>query len=193
MSFLAPPTTTEIQALGSFLVQQCTQLRLTANGLSDEQARLAPTAGALSILGLHAHVAQVVENWLGSIEDAPAIRTMESATAASRRLGLEGYFSGSELPDRPLSEVLGAYDAVVASVPERIAGVDLEARVPVPEAPWFPKDLESWNVRWVLLHLATEVARHAGHADIVRESIDGAIAYQLNAEADGEEWGEAGR
>ena len=40
--------------------------------------------------------------------------------------------------------------------------------------PWFPDDVEAWSVRWVLLHLIEETARHAGHADIVRETIDGA-------------------
>ena len=40
-------------------------------------------------------------------------------------------------------------------------------------------------MRWVLLHLITETARHAGHADIVREAVDGAAAYPLMAAAEG--------
>lgn len=188
MSFLAPPTTTETDALGSFLVQQCGQLRLTTNGLTEDQARLAPTAGSLSLAGLVAHVAQVVDNWLGSIEQAPEVRTMETATAAGANIGLNGFFSGEELPELPLPELLDTYDRVVAGIPERLAAVDLEARVPVPDAPWYPADLKDWNARWVLMHLVSEVARHAGHADIIREAIDGAISYQLNAEADGEQW-----
>jgi hypothetical protein len=67
-----------------------------------------------------------------------------------------------------------------------IAGIeDLGQAVPVPDAPWFPKDVEAWSVRWVLLHLIEEVARHAGHADIVRESLDGATCYELLAAAEG--------
>ncbi len=54
--------------------------------------------------------------------------------------------------------------------------------MPVPaSAPQFPKARESLTVRWVLAHLIEETARHAGHADIVRESIDGAIG---NGQAD---------
>jgi hypothetical protein len=59
--------------------------------------------------------------------------------------------------------------------------------VPVPrDSPWFPSDVDAWSVRWVLLHLITETARHAGHADMVRESIDGATAFPLMAAV--EDW-----
>ena len=51
--------------------------------------------------------------------------------------------------------------------------------------PWFPDDVDAWSVRWVLLHLIEEIARHAGHADIVRESIDGATMFPLMAAAEG--------
>ena len=65
---------------------------------------------------------------------------------------------------------------------------DLDAAVPVPrDAPWFPKDVDAWSVRWVILHLCNELARHAGHADIIRESIDGATMYELIAGAEGAE------
>ncbi len=60
------------------------------------------------------------------------------------------------------------------------------AAVPVPrDAPWFPKDVDAWSVRWVAMHLVEELARHAGHADIVRESIDGATMYELVAAREG--------
>ena len=63
---------------------------------------------------------------------------------------------------------------------------DLNQPVPVPKGvPWFPADVEAWTVRWVLLHLIEETARHAGHADIIRESIDGATMYALMAAAEG--------
>lgn len=42
-----------------------------------------------------------------------------------------------------------------------------------------------WTVRWVLLHIIDEMARHAGNADIIRESIDGATMYQLLAALEG--------
>jgi hypothetical protein len=51
--------------------------------------------------------------------------------------------------------------------------------------PWNPKECDTWSVRWVLLHLVEETARHAGHADIIRETVDGATAYPLMAAAEG--------
>ena len=62
------------------------------------------------------------------------------------------------------------------------AEADLDTQVPVPhDVPWFPQDLDFWNVRWVAMHLVEELARHAGHCDIIRESIDGATMYELMA------------
>lgn len=62
---------------------------------------------------------------------------------------------------------------------------DLSAPVPTPPAPWIPKELTHWEVRWGLLHLIGELARHAGHADIIRETIDGSGAFELNDLAEG--------
>ncbi|SIS09643.1 mycothiol transferase [Williamsia sterculiae] len=189
MGFLAPTVTDEKDALSSFLVQQCRQLRSSAHGLTEQQARETSTVSALSILGLLTHVAQCVENWLGTVEDAPSVRTREAVEARTRDMGLPlASYSGAELPDITLDDVRTVFDTLVDSIPARVAGYDLDARVPVPDAPWFPDDLDSWNVRWVLGHLIAEVARHAGQADIIRESIDGAISYALNAQVDGEEW-----
>jgi hypothetical protein len=66
-----------------------------------------------------------------------------------------------------------------------VGEITLDGHVPVPPAPWFPTGLTYWEVRWVPNHVATETARHAGHADIIRESIDGKQAYELNDLADG--------
>lgn len=77
--------------------------------------------------------------------------------------------------DETLTDVLVRYDEVARETEAVIAGIDdLGQDVPVPKGvPWFPADLDAWSVRWVLLHLIEETARHAGHADIIRESIDG--------------------
>ena len=70
-------------------------------------------------------------------------------------------------------------DAVVAETAEIIAALpDLDVEVPLPEAPWFPQGARR-SARWILLHLVEELARHAGHADILRESVDGATAFAL--------------
>jgi hypothetical protein len=72
-----------------------------------------------------------------------------------------------------------------------IRAADLDLLAPVPDAPWF-EGRTTWSLRWYALHQIEEGARHAGHADILRESIDGKGAYELNARADGQEWPPAG-
>ena len=62
-------------------------------------------------------------------------------------------------------------------------------KVRLPAAPWYPEDPEGFSARWILLHVLEELARHAGHADIIREHIDGATMYELMAAAEG--WPEA--
>jgi hypothetical protein len=64
-------------------------------------------------------------------------------------------------------EVAARTDALVRTLP------DLDADQPLPEAPWFEPGAR-WSARRVLLHIVAETAQHAGHADILRESLDGA-------------------
>ena len=87
--------------------------------------------------------------------------------------------------DETLAGALAFLDEVAAETGEIVAGLDLDHPVPVPPAPWNPDDVEAWSLRWVLLHLIEETARHAGHADIVREAIDGATAFELLAAVEG--------
>jgi hypothetical protein len=71
-----------------------------------------------------------------------------------------------------LAGLLEEYAAVAAATDTLVATADLEARHPLPEAPWFAPGA-SWSVRRVFLHIVAETAQHAGHADIIREAIDG--------------------
>ena len=90
---------------------------------------------------------------------------------------------GVVLVHNALALATGWFAATAARFPD-----DLDAAVPVPrDAPWFPRDVDAWSVRWVFLHVISELARHAGHADIIRESIDGATMYELIAAAEGME------
>jgi len=192
MPFYAPSVTTENDAAFSYLAHQCAQLRLTARGLSEEQTRLAPTASSLSIAGLIAHTAQVVNGWLQQVEEPERLIDFDEFPEMNARLGLDGLFDGTALPELSIDELDTVFGRAIAEIDiaRRIVedhGISLRTEVTVPSNPWMPEDFVM-TVGWILWHLATEVARHAGHADIIRESIDGAIAYQLNAEADGEPW-----
>ncbi len=76
-------------------------------------------------------------------------------------------------PGETLAGLLDGYERVAQLTEELVWTLpDLDASHPLPEAPWFEPGA-SWSVRQVLLHILAETAQHAGHADILREAIDG--------------------
>lgn len=163
----APALTDEKALLLAYIAQQRDGLRNAAFGLTDEQARLTPTAGTLSIGGLVKHVASTERHWVDL--------ALHQDRARERAEQEQDDHDGFRLrEDETLAGVLAAYDDVARETDAAMAGVPLDQPVPVPKGvPWFPADVEAWSVRWVLLHILEETARHAGHADILRELIDG--------------------
>jgi Protein of unknown function (DUF664) len=78
------------------------------------------------------------------------------------------------LEGETLAGVLADYEQVARRTDELVASLpDLDASQPLPEAPWFEPGAR-WSARRALLHIIAETAQHAGHADIIRESLDGA-------------------
>jgi hypothetical protein len=141
-------------------------LRYTARGLSDEQAGLRPTASELCIGGIIKHVTQMEELWTRFIvEGTDAAAPPEDYTA-----WIEAW---QMLPTDSLEAILERYDDVAARTDELIAALpSLDDGHALPEAPWFQPG-SRWSARRALLHIVAETAQHAGHADIIRESIDG--------------------
>jgi hypothetical protein len=175
----APPLTDERALLLGYIAQQRDGIRYAAYGLTDEQARLTPTAGSLSIGGLVKHAAAMEQGWVDNILQRQR---------ASREEQEAGYETGFRLgADETLAGALARFEEIGRETEAVVSGIDdLNQPVPVPKGvPWFPQDIDAWTVRWVLLHIVEELARHAGHADIVRESIDGATMYELMAAAEG--------
>jgi hypothetical protein len=181
------PAADERQSLLQFLAFQQNAFFAVAYGLTDEQARSKPSVSALSIGGLVKHAANVQKGWADRAAAAPDFPPRD---------------------DRPVEEIMAEYaDEYVMRDHETLeqlldklrrqnadtlrvfAEADLDTPVPVPhEVPWFPKDIDHWSVRWVGLHIIEELTRHAGHADIIRESVDGATMYELMAAE--QEWPE---
>ncbi|MCU7825372.1 DinB family protein [Kitasatospora sp. DSM 101779] len=175
-----PPVTDERHALLAYLDQQRQCLRVTAHGLTDEQATSAPSASELSIAGLIKHAARCERGWMDLV-----LQRRRGPERAADEDDASDFVLG---PRETLAGVLADYAAAAAETDEIVAGLpDLGRPVPVPKGlPWFPADVEAWSVRWVLLHLIEETARHGGHADIIRETLDGATLYPLMAAA--EQW-----
>ena len=181
MALHVPPVANETEAIVAFLHQAQDAFRVLLHGLTPGQASLAPSASSLSVGGLVKHVTEVQRGWLASAEAAPQL-----PTHTDRSDGVDDYLEGFTFRETDsLDDLVAAYDEVSAAVLDAVRRIDLDTAVPVPDAPWFPKDVESWTVRWVWWHLMEELTRHAGHGDIVRETVDGATMYALVAARDG--------
>ena len=179
MPALAPPVTDERDALREYLAYHQSAFLAVAYGLTDEQARATPTVSALSIGGLIKHATGVQRSWMHRVAAAPGARP--PTTGRSRNAQAEYQDEYVMRDDETLAEIEPVRRAERRSRCGLVETADLDAAVPVPrDAPWFPEDVDAWSVRWVILHLSNELARHAGHADIIRESIDGATMYELH-------------
>ncbi|PSK85048.1 uncharacterized protein DUF664 [Murinocardiopsis flavida] len=156
----------------STLAQNRHFLRYTTRGITDDQARQRTTASELCLGGLIKHVTAVESNWGDFILNGPS--AMGDFTEMSEADMAEWTDGFRLLPEETLAGVLAAYEDVARRTDELAASLpDLDADHPLPEAPWNEPGAR-WTARRVLLHIAAETAQHAGHADIIRESLDGA-------------------
>jgi uncharacterized damage-inducible protein DinB len=147
-------------------------LRFTTRDLTDEQARQCPTASELCLGGLIKHVTSVERGWVNFISDGTS--AMTDFTAMTEQDFARRADEFRLLPDETLAGVLDDYADVARRTDELVASLpDLNASHALPKAPWFPPG-ERWSARRVLMHIMAETAQHAGHADIIRESLDGA-------------------
>jgi uncharacterized damage-inducible protein DinB len=154
---------TEAATLLETLAQHRGFLRQTVRDLDDEQAARRTTVSALCLGGLIKHVAHVERGWIDFVVEGGGM-TDESGWADEFRL-VEG---------ETLAGALQEYEEIARRTEEVVAGLpDLDVSRALPEAPWFPPGAR-WSARRVLLHILAETAQHAGHADIIRESLDGA-------------------
>jgi hypothetical protein len=143
-------------------------LRYAVQGLTDEQARLRPTASELTLGGLIKHVTATERNWAAFVVGGPeAFPAFDESTYADWAAEFV------MLPDESLEDLLAAHADVARRTDDLVRTLpSLDAAHPLPEAPWFAPGA-SWSARRTFLHIVAETAQHAGHADILRETIDG--------------------
>ncbi|MFX4294179.1 DinB family protein [Streptomyces bohaiensis] len=158
-------------ALLSYLDAQRGGLRRAVYGLTHEQATSTPTPSVLSVAGLLKHVTVGEQDWITTMSGHPA----DPRDPATRRRWEDSFALG---PDETVPGVLVLSDEVARRTEEIVRALpSLDDTFDQPSAPWDPGGTRSW--RWGLLHLIEEAARHAGHADIIREAVDGKGAFQL--------------
>jgi uncharacterized damage-inducible protein DinB len=143
-------------------------LRHTTRGLTDEQAAQRTTASELCLGGLIKHVTLTERQWIRFIQEGLSAMAFDESSMGDWMSAFQ------MLPGETLAGLLADYDRCAEQTAEVVAGLlDLDASQPLPEAPWF-EPAARWSARRVLLHVIAELAQHAGHADIIRESLDGA-------------------
>ena len=151
----------ERDGLATFLDQQRDALVRKVRGISDADAHRAPTASSLSLLGLLKHSAVWEGRWFQCI-------------VAGRPLPDGWPEHKSPIPDQDflvddedtVEHWVARYEQAAETSRQIVAAVDLDQ-------PCARTDIIDFNVRCVLLHMIEETARHAGHADIIRETLDG--------------------
>lgn len=145
------------------LADQRKNFLYTVTGITDEQARERTTVSELTLGGLLNHVVSNERSWMKIIADKD-----ENAEFDMSRMGTEYVMA----PDQTVTGLLDEFAQVASATEVALAEMDLDEQIPLPTAPWAPQ--RSWqSARFTMLHILREIAQHAGHADIIRESLDG--------------------
>ena len=176
---------TEREDLIAELATARAALLATIDGLTDEQAGATPTVSALCLGGLVKHVASMEENWLRFVVEGPSamrfdlpdgVTWADIAAGTAREYPRWAIDHQNEFAMRPgdtLTGIRARYEDVAKRSEDVIRTVpDLSARHPLPDAPWNRPGTE-WTARRAVLHVIAETVQHAGHADIIRETLDG--------------------
>lgn len=170
----APAQDNEITSIARYIDQQLEAIRASALGLTEEQAQSTPCRSALSIGGIIKHVARGARGAATRIRDPHAERPLDEAAYAEYM----GSFTVAD--DVTVAATIEEFDAARADLMDALATADPDADATEPPAPWAgvyqPSPI---RVRFFLNHQIEEFARHAGHADIIREQIDGESVQTL--------------
>ncbi|MEU1279364.1 DinB family protein [Streptomyces sp. NPDC005805] len=174
-------------ALLAFVEAQRGGIRRSLLGLTEEQAASRPSASELSLSGLLKHVTETEHGWL--VLARRGVGASYGQGSAEESGGQEEEYGEDDfrlVAGETAAGMLARWDEVAKETEEFVRSTpSLDDTFPLPDAPWYP-DGERVSVRWLVLHLIEEIARHAGHADIIRESLDGKGAFDLIALESGE-------
>lgn len=171
-ALMAAGGSSEQDDLLASLAMQRHFLRFTLRGITTEQAAKQTTASALCLGGLVKHVSAVEREWAEFLVDGPSAFGDLTDWSQEAMQAMADQFS--VLDGESVEGILADYATVADRTEHVITQLpSLGVSHPLPSAPWFPTGTR-WSARRVLLHIIAETSQHAGHADIIRESLDGA-------------------
>lgn len=169
-----PSSDDEITGITRYIDEQLTSLRAAALGLTEDQARERPCRSALSIGGLVKHATYGMERGVTRLRDRDSSFALDPAAFAA----YEGSFALAD--DETMAGVLASFDEARSEFLAAVAATDPDDELVEPPQPWNgifePRPA---SARYYLVHQIEEMARHAGHADIVREELDGSAVPSL--------------
>ncbi len=139
------------------------------DGLSEYDVRRPLTPTGTNLLGLVQHLASVEFGYLGETFGRPGEHLRWHTEEADHNEDMW------VIPEETREDIVGLYRRAWAHGAETIAALDLDSPG---EVPWWPEERRQVTLHTILIHLLAETARHAGHADILREEIDGAAGVR---------------
>lgn len=170
----APALHDEPTTHAEYVRQQAEALRASVHGLTEDQARSTPCRSELSLAGLLKHVTYVY----AEVADVPTPWTPEPADWEEGKAAFYGSFHPEA--EETLPVLLERFDLVMGALADQMAAADPDEAQVAPPAPWVGVTQEApVRARFHQVHVIEELARHAGHADILREQIDGATSASL--------------
>ena len=156
------------------------------DGLGEYDAHRPLTPTGTSLLGLVKHVASVESGYLGAVFDRPFGRVLPWLAD-----GAEADADMWATAEQTRAEIIELHRFSAAHSDATIEALPLDA---VGEVPWWPPERRRVTLQHILVHMCVETARHAGHADILRELLDGAAGQRPNdpnvPQRSAEEWAE---
>ena len=150
----------ERETLRAYLDFHRETLALKCAGLSDDELRRRTTASSLTLLGIVRHMAEVERAWFRRVidrQDAPLVWSADG-----------DFQVAYDVTDAAPEEAFAAWQAEIA------IARDIEAAAPSLDVTGIDRHGDEYALRRVMVHLIQEYARHNGHADLIREGIDGA-------------------
>ncbi|MEI8238266.1 MAG: DinB family protein [Actinomycetota bacterium] len=142
-------------------------------GVSEYDLRRPMTPTGTNLLGLVKHVASVEAGYLGDVFGRPFPEQFPwFAEDAEPNADMWA------TPDQSADDIIGLYHRVWAHSDATVESLPLDA---IGVVPWWPEDRQQVSLHRILVHITTETHRHAGHADIVRELIDGTAGLRAEA------------
>jgi uncharacterized damage-inducible protein DinB len=156
-----PRTGGERELLRAYLDFHRETLALKCAGLPDDDLRRRPTPSALSLLGLVRHMAEVERSWFRRVVDGQDVPLVWSPDGDFQVAHDASGATRQEAFDAWEAEIAHARAIERAAESLDVTGVDRQSG-------------DAYSLRRVMVHLIQEYARHNGHADVIREAIDGA-------------------